>query len=329
VTDRRLARSALALLLSLVLGASCSSNTSVSTETVARSGPQGWVTTDFRTATPDQIAKAVARFASRCPTSLPSDASVVATAFLQRLANTSTASDDVATLLACWNDAPADASCDSIDACVYGPQQSPPSPATCDGSTMRVATSQHSPNAIACHAFGAGCYQTDVGALCAEGPCAAGETYSCRGDSFVACMHGVRVVQPCGAGRTCGARAGTGLVDCVGAGPDCSGDERCDGAVAVRCGTKGSAHAHSVSTDCSRWGLSCATKPDQFGVQRAVCVATAASCDGRTDLARCDGAKFSLCAGGSWRSWDCADLGVGGTCQASGGRASCVAATGS
>jgi hypothetical protein len=179
------------------------------------------------------------------------------------------------------------------------------------------------PSTIACWVFGGKCFSGKTGSSCAMGPCAAGETYMCDGDNVTACMHGLRVKTPCGAGRTCGEEAGTHMIGCIGKGDVCTGPERCEGSIAVACRGDAGGDAHESRFDCATVGLECGLQTDS-GVSRAICAPTTlGACDWATADTRCDGANVSACVAGAWVAKSCGDLGLAGSCTPAGGSATC------
>jgi hypothetical protein len=138
-----------------------------------------------------------------------------------------------------------------------------------------------------------------------------------------ACMHGLRVKTPCGAGRTCGEEVGSHLIACIGRGDACAGPERCEGSIAVACRGGVGARAHESRIDCATLGLECGVQAEE-GVARAICApAVSGSCDWATADMRCDGGSVSACVAGTWLSKSCGDLGLPGSCVLSAGGVTC------
>lgn len=288
-----------------LLAAACNSGN----KTAPAPKPTGitrWVHSDLRGAGLGDVRLAAARAAELCRDEVQAGIAVPITGAIRQAANLNSVPDTLATTLACALDAPSTATCDDIKSCSGQTSSLPGTAPRCDSQTLIAhgATSDRVVS-LACSAFGEKCYTTRVGGTCATGECKSGETYRCDGDTVVACTQGLSVRTPCGRGMTCGERADTGMVDCVGKGPACQGGERCDGDVAVRC-----EGGHEARLDCAAWGLGC----DSTG-SRATCVIKHKDCDPTTDAARCKGKSLEICVAGSWWDASCGSLRHGTSCK--------------
>jgi hypothetical protein len=222
--------------------------------------------------------------------------------------------DALATELACAIDAPAGATCETMQRCSGELSPAADKP-TCDGDVLRARDSSGRGHAVSCAALGERCFQTSLDAMCGSGPCGPDETYRCEQDTVSACVSGVRVQHACGLGFTCGRTRGNKIIDCIGAaGASCT-QERCEGQVAVSCVTDAFGGATERRVDCAELGLQCqgVTKGSEV---RARCLPpktpTNALCQGSG--IECSGKDVKVCGGDKPYVFSCADLGTPGSC---------------
>lgn len=307
---------ALALLGAASFLASACNNSNKTGPAPQPTGITRWVHSDLRQGSLADVRLAAARAAMLCKSEIQAGIAVPTTGAVMIAANLHSIPDTLATTLACALDAPANASCDDIKSCT-GATSSVGSAPRCDSQTLiaHSATGDKTVS-VACSAFDEKCYTTRVGGACASGECKSGETYRCDGDTVVACTQGLSVRTPCGRGMTCGERADTGIVDCIGKGPACQGGDRCDGNVLVKC-----EGGHEARLDCAAWGLGC-----KASGATAICAMTHKDCTPATDAARCKGTNLEICVAGSWWDVSCGSLQPGTSCQPGigyGGEAGC------
>lgn len=281
----------------------------------------GWVTTDLRVPMLDQVRLAAAKRATFCQATRASKIGQGVTMTVALIANVSNVPAEMATELACSFDAPKGTSCDQIKTC-EGIGAQPPGPATCDGPLLRLTTvRKQRSRVVACHAFGADCYQTESEGLCGVGACDPGFTYSCEGTKMLdSCMQGVLVKTPCGAYRDCSADKQTGLLGCWPSGPTCTkGPGFCDGPTAVNCDVSGIGEPRQLRIPCGNWGLQCnvtsvVPKGNDPVAECSIPPPEKSECDPFHDSATCVAGKLRICVAGKFFSATCSDLGSLGQC---------------
>ena len=287
----------------------------------ADAGAASLTHTDLRVPSPEQILRAAAKFGISCGATSKKLLGEVISVAVASVANAGTLGTVLAHQLACALDATPGTSCDRIKECEAGPLANLTRP-TCVGSVaITMAPRSREPRAVNCAAYGADCYETELEAVCGLGPCKPGETYSCDGTSMVSCVHGVRAKTQCPGGDTCVTDLTRGLIECRGAGYDCSGDDRCDGHTVVGCRKDALGHGHEARLFCGIWGLTCRVTQVPYHPTEAACVPRSqASCDPSTYHATCSGTStLRTCVVGNVTDIKCSDLGYTGGCASSGG----------
>jgi hypothetical protein len=282
----------------------------------AGTSPRAWANRDLRQPTRAELVRAMTRLSLVCGFA---PGGPTATGVVLQAANAGKIPAHEATVYACLLGAPDGATCAELQECWGYTQGGSPNEPFCDGSLLRSSVSHResqtrAPAAIACHAFGETCFSSLAGAFCGIEPCAAGETYSCDGDSLFGCFQGVRMRTECGRGMTCGASAGSGILDCVGTGAACSGGARCDGNVLMNCPTDGFGKGREQPLDCGAYGLVC-----RSGSGQAVCSPpplAAENCGDNADPT-CEGGKLKVCVARRWETLACLDIGLTGSCASS------------
>lgn len=278
---------------------------------------------DYRVPTPDQVRLGAARGAVICRKQKPQRLGLAVTGAVQFAARFPSFPDSAASELACALQAPKLTTCDALDACAHVRQPLTSQISFCDGNDVIGIAKGKLTARVHCKQFGEQCFDTDIGAVCSQGPCASGETYVCDGDVAEACVQGYKARTRCGRGRTCGARA-DGILDCIGAGPSCSGPPSCSGTVAHNCVMPpGAMQGTDAQTDCAAFGLICAVSN---AGSAAVCVPRKDGCNPETDKAYCKGTSINICVAGNWWSTPCSTLGALGLCAKDGmdGEATCL-----
>lgn len=282
-----------------------------------------WVLTDRSRANRHDVVWASAKLAAVCH-----DHGFGRSAWpmLSVLSSTYRANLAIGTRLACILDAPATASCGDLAECAGQAASLVDAPfGKCNGSTLlRTQTrlaGKGSPEAIACGAFGQSCFEGEAGVTCGTGPCDPGQTYSCDGNTLVACVQGISQRIPCGAGLTCGRTKGSKVIDCIAAGTDCTADA-CDGTTFKQCVKDSFGKGSTRNVDCAAYGLVCQTSTAGSAGILGACVQGPGGCDPAA-APTCKGGKITICVAGREESVACGDVGLSGSCVSSGGGVGC------
>jgi hypothetical protein len=305
-----------ATMVALLLGNSAVAQSTTTTV------PGSWVRTDLRVPQFQPMRLAGAKKAVACRGESGVRLATSTTMSLMLGASVATIGSPLASAFACSLDAPVGTSCGNIKAC-EGDAPSAPQIPVCDGRMLRgLRPRTGKPAAEVCTAFSADCVDTAVGGMCVSGQCDDSLTYRCDGNSFVSCLRGLEVRQPCGRGMHCGVDGATHLVSCQPDGPGCTSGARCDGAVAVNCrgGVQGGAREHRIN--CAEWGMVCAAG-EQLGKPVATCAPpppAAAECQTSSAKAKCIGSGvMEICTAGKLWTASCHRLGAAGACVPTGG----------
>jgi len=141
---------------------------------------------------------------------------------------------------------------------------------------------------------------------CTPGPCSApGTNRKCEGDRRISCKAdgNIEVIDCAVQGLVCEKSPLTGALDCTGeASDECdippdAHQNRCEGSVAVTC----------VNNKIHR--QDCAKRPYNTRCVAGECKPAGSACDA-DDFNRCQGDKLEYCLDGTWRSVDCAAIGL-------------------
>jgi hypothetical protein len=230
-----------------------------------------------------------------------------------------------ATMFSCALGAPSTATCEQVLRCSGASKVPAPGSPNCDGGFLNVIlTKDKSSAGISCPTFGSECYHNSYINFCGEEPCSPGETYSCDGHALIACVHGVRVRKPCGEGMTCGPTAGSGVLDCIGAGDYCDKGDVCKDGKLHRCVKDSFKKGNYRVIDCQAQGFECALQTDKLGIDHGVCsIPKLPECSVKQDAIHCEQGGLNSCVAGRWLSVSCGELGLTGSCHESSGTFSC------
>jgi hypothetical protein len=293
-------------------------------------GPAGWGAIETRTIDPDLVRRALIRYASLCE---PTQAGLVASGVLLRYGNLGILPGPEATLVACALGAPPNATCAQIRECT-GEKPGEPAPISPACTGVHVArglavgppgSQQRLRATESCLSQGGRCYERGGAALCAVEACTPGETYACVPEGISLCTEGLRLQSPCPLGTTCGASSGSGVLGCNGTGPACSDDgSRCEGNTRVACLRDGFGKGREASIDCAAFGLVCSASGSGPTGTAACSVDAAAPCTTESTPWTCEGGLVKACVAGRFYTYACADLGMAGICQATGGAPVCA-----